>query len=418
MTQSYRARMVDRDIAETLAHPGAILLEGARACGKSATGHHHARSAIQLDLEPQAVQLAEVDPALLLRGEKPRLIDEWQLAPHIWNQVRAAVDTDADAAYILAGSAHPADDITRHSGAGRIQRIRMRTMSLAESGHSSNEVSLSSLFDSQTKVAGVSPITVVDLARIVARGGWPGLLELPQNQAEKRVASYLDEIIRADIPRLHDEPDRDPEGIMRVIRSLGRNIATETPVSAIARDAGPGGQSMTHATATAYLKTLERVFVIEDQPSWGPHLRSRDRVRQAAKRHFVDPSLAAAAVGASGERLLDDLEYLGLLFESQTVRDLRIYASGVDAQVRHYRDSAGQEVDAIVERRDGSWLGVEVKLASTREDAAAASLIRFVENLDTSRTPPPTALAIITAGKYAYTRADGIHVIPLATLTR
>ena len=414
---TYRPRVVDVELSEVLRYPGAVLLEGPRACGKSATGRHHAGSSVQLDADRDALRLAELDPRRLLAGARPRFIDEWQLAPQLWNLVRSSVDRDDDASYLLAGSAVPSDDVTRHSGAGRIRRFRMRPMSLAESQDSTAEISLRALVDNPSAtVSGVSRLSIPDLAQAIVRGGWPGLQELPLRQVLARLRSYLEDTARIDLPRLDGEPRRDPDAVMRVIRALGRSTATEVAVAALARDASVASETMTDATVQGYLGALARVFVIEDQPSWGPHLRSRDRVRKAPRRHFVDPSLAAAAAGADDARLLTDLEYFGQLFESLVVRDLRIYAEPLGGVVRHYRDGAGREVDAIVELPDGSWIAVEVKLAASREEQAAASLNRFVGNLDTARTPPPRAMVIITGGQYAYTRPDGIHVVPIGTL--
>lgn len=417
MTASYTPRVVDGTIAELLQHPGAILLEGARGCGKSATGRHHAQSSVQLDIDAAALRLAEVDPSRLLRGARPRFIDEWQLVPAVWNHVRAAVDTEPDARFLLAGSALPADDRTRHTGAGRFVRIRMRPMALAESGHSTGEVSLATLFDEPGRpLAGESPLTVEDLVEALVRGGWPGLRGLPPASASRFLSTYLDETARVDLPRLEAEPSRDPENVLRLIRALGRHAGTEVSLAALGSDAGGSGTRLSDATVRAYLNALTRIFVVEEQPSWGPHLRSRDRVRKAAKRHFVDPSLAAAATGATVDRLLKDLEYTGQLFESLAVRDLRAYSESLDATVRHYRDESGREADAIVERRDGSWIAFEVKLAASREEEAAASLTRFAANIDASRTPPPSALVVLTAGRYAFTRPDGVHVVPIGTL--
>lgn len=407
---------MDAQLAAALAYPGAVLLEGPRACGKSVTGRQHARSSVDLDLEPAAVQLAELDPSALLAGAQPRFIDEWQLAPQLWNHVRAAVDREG-ASFVLAGSAVPADDHTRHSGAGRVLRLPMRPMSLVESGHSSGAVSLGGLFQHpEARVSGTSELTVPDYAELVVRGGWPGLLALPLQQALARTRSYLDDTARVDLPRLEGEPRRNPAAVLRVLRALGRNTATEVALTALARDASAGDEQMTADTAQNYLAALTRVFVVEDQPSWGPHLRSRDRVRKAPRRHFVDPSLAAAAVGADADRMLSDLEYFGQLFESLVIRDLRVYSQPLDGSVLHYRDSAGREVDAVVELRDGRWAAIEVKLAEARADEAAASLFRFAANLDNARTAPPTVMVIITGGKYAYTRSDGVHVVPIGTL--
>lgn len=417
MPSTYTPRVLDSFLAETLQHPGAVVLEGARGCGKTATGLHHAQSSVQLDIDDLALQLAELDAPRLLQGARPRFIDEWQLAPRLWNLVRAAVDADPDGRFVLAGSATPADDATRHTGAGRFLRVRMRPMSLFESGWSTGDVSLGRLLGEPTeRLSAMNRRTLDELVEAIVRGGWPGLQELPLNLASSRLSAYLEETARVDIARLDGEPDRDPAGVLRLLRSLGRHIATETSVSSLGRDSGEPQRPMSDATVGAYLKALERVFVVEDQPSWGPPLISRDRVRKAAKRHFVDPSLAAAAIGAGPDRLVSDPEYLGFLFESLCIRDLRIYAGTVNGRVLHYRDSAGREVDAIVERRDGSWAAIEVKLSPSRVDEAAASLRRFAENLDRSRTPPPLALIVLTTGDYAHTRPDGIHVVPISCL--
>ncbi len=417
MDEAYRSRVVDGVLSGLLQHRGAVLIEGARACGKSATGRHHARSGVQLDIDANALRMAEIDPGRLLEGASPRFIDEWQLAPALWNHVRAAVDRDAEASFILAGSAVPSDDRTRHSGAGRILRLRMRPMALVESGHSSGEVSLGALLASGADpVVGESPLRVEDLVEASVRGGWPGLLTASVAHAMSVLGSYLDDVARVDLARLDGEPPRDPSGVLRLIRALGRRVATESNVAALAREISAGDAPMAEMTVRAYLTALERVFVVEEQPSWAPHLRSRDRVRKAAKLHFVDPSLAVAALGAGPDRLLSDLEYFGQVFESLAVRDLRVLAGASDATVTHYRDSAGREVDAIVERRDGSWIAVEVKLAAAREDEAAASLHRFRSALDPERTADPAALVVLTGGRYAYTREDGVHVVPIGTL--
>ncbi|REJ05132.1 ATP-binding protein [Microbacterium bovistercoris] len=412
----YMARVVDEAVSAALDHPVAVLLEGPRACGKSATGRHHSGSSVQLDVDQNALRLVGLDPSRVLAGARPRFIDEWQLAPELWNHVRAAVDVDDDGRFILAGSAVPADDTTRHSGAGRILRFRMRPMSLAETGRSTSEVSLAAIFAEPTTVTGSASLSVPELAETVVRGGWPGLRELPTGQVIDRLQSYLEDTARVDIPLLADEPRRDPEGVSRVLRALARSTATEVSNSAIARDASAGDTPMSNATVQNYLSALARVFVIEDQPSWGPQLRSRDRVRKAPRRHFADPSLATAAMGADADRLLNDLEYFGLVFESMVIRDLRVYAEPLGGIVRHYRDSAGREVDAIIERRDGSWMAVEIKLAESREEEAAASLKRFAANLDTARTQPPVAMVIVTGGRYAFTRPDGIHLVPIGVL--
>ncbi|MDR4534182.1 DUF4143 domain-containing protein [Glutamicibacter sp. PS] len=412
----YLPRVVDQEISELQAMAGAILIEGARACGKSATGRHHSRSHIQLDIDQNARRLAEIDESLLLDGDKPRFIDEWQVIPGVWNQVRASVDSaQTPGQYVLAGSAVPADDHTRHSGAGRILRMRMRPMSLFESGQSSGQASLKEILAGGLLKPQRSPLTVRALAERTVIGGWPGLQRLGADQAQRFLRSYLADVARVDLPALEDEPRRDAARTGLLIRSLARSVGTEASFSTISADMGPVG-GLSARSVSAYHQALERIFVVEDQPAWSPKLRSKDRIRAAVKRHFVDPSLGAAALGAGPDRLLGNLEYFGQLFESLVVRDLRIYTQASGGHVMHVRDSRNREIDAIIEFPNGQWAALEIKLGANAEDRAAQSLTAFIDNVDQAASGPPLAKIIVTGGEFAYTRPDGIHVVPIGLL--
>ena len=419
MTVGYLPRVIDQVIEHSLSISGAVMLEGVRACGKTQTGLHHCASSVRLDTDEDARQLASLQPDLVLNGTSPRLIDEWQLAPRLWNAVRQTVDDRrTPGQFILTGSATPADDITRHSGAGRILRLRLRPMSLFESGHSSGEISLRALMDGTRPAGATAPLGLGGLVDRLCVGGWPGLLELAPMDAQQILRSYLDDVARVDVPTADPSvARRDPLRIRRLLVAYARHVASSASAAKIAADtADRTGASIQANTAADYIAALRRTMTIEEQPSWGTHLRSRAIVRQAPVRHFVDPSLAVAALDASPARLLADVNTLGLLFESMVVRDLRVYAQPLDGDVLHYRDSSGQEADAIVQLRDGRWAAVEVKLGNSHADEAAASLHRLVNALDTTKIGEPTALIVVTAGQYAYTRDDGVVVVPLSCL--
>ncbi len=415
----YLPRIVDEELREALSTAGAVLIEGTRGCGKTETGRAHSRSEALLDTDENALDLAEVAPSALLAGATPRLIDEWQLEPKLWNHVRRAVDERREPGqFILTGSATPPDETLRHSGAARLLRLRMRPMSLAETGASSGQVSLGNLLEGQefTPQAATVSQTVEGLTSVLAKGGWPNMQTLEPQDAQRLLRSYLDDVARIDIPRLQGEDRRDTTRVRRTLSSLARNVATEVTLAAIATDVGGSDAPLRPETVADYLSLLERIFVIEPQPAWNPHLRSRDSVRKRPKMHFVDPALAVAGIGASPRSLLQDLNTLGLLFESLVVRDLRVYAQRSDGSVSHYRDSSNLEVDAIVEARDGRWIAVEVKLGASQVDAAAVSLRRFKGKIDERRTRGPSELVVVTVGDYAYRRADGVLVVPISML--
>jgi hypothetical protein len=413
----YRSRIVDRELASLLAAAGAVVVEGPRGCGKTETALRASASAVRLDVDDQARAAGNLAPALLLDGARPRLLDEWQLVPGVWNYVRREVDARGGRAgqFILTGSAVPADDVTRHSGALRFARLRMRPMSLLETGMSTGAVSLAALLAGEEPRAADPGLGIKGIAEVVAAGGWPALIGRPVDAALLVLRGYLDEIRRVDLTRV-DGVARDPENVGRVLRSLARHVATQASARSIAADVGGAESPIDHHTVLTYLAALARVFVVEDLPAWSPALRSRTVLRSAPTRHFVDPSLAVAALGADPDRLLRDVETLGLLFESLAIRDLRVFAQALGASVFHYRDATGLEVDAIVERRDGTWAAFEVKLGPGAVDEAARGLLRLAARVDPARVGPPAALVVLTGWGYGYRRPDGVCVVPIGAL--
>lgn len=415
MTQ-YRPRVVDRELVARLGRAGAVVVEGAKACGKTETARRVSASEVLLDVDADARRAMAIDPALVLRGAKPRLLDEWQVAPELWNHVRRAVDAEGTGQFILTGSAVPEDDVQRHTGAGRFSFLRMRPMSLLEAGASSGSVSLAGLMDGDPVAAVGDGLGVEELAGYVAVGGWPAALSLSVADAVRANRDYLQQIAEVDVSRVGSTP-RDPDKVTRFMQSLARNVATEASDVTLSADTGGPDGSITRHTVADYAGALQRLMVTEPQPAWRPHLRSSATLRKAAKRHFVCPSLAVAALGVDADGLLRGLRLLGLLFESLVVRDLRVYSQPFDGVVRHYRDSYGVEVDAVVQDPSGRWAAFEVKLGEGQVDAAARSLLRFSAQVDHAQSGPPAALAIITGtGRYAYQRDDGIAVVPISAL--
>ena len=412
----YLPRIADKELRDRLDVAGAVLIEGPRACGKTETARQQAASEVQLDVDENARQAMAIDPALVLAGDRPRLIDEWQIEPAIWNHVRRDVDRSrSPGQFILTGSAVPADDITRHTGAGRISRIRLRTMSSFEAGFSTGQVSLSDLMRGRFEGCPRQATALAGLVAHLSRGGWPGDLNLSDQACLTARIDYLEEIRRVDIVRV-DGVSRNPENVGRVLQSLARNVATPVSGRTIAADAGGGDGPLDEDTVRGYLAALRRMMVYEEQPVWSPRLRSRSVLRRSPKRHFVDPSLAVAALGATPSRLLADLNFLGLLFESMVYRDLSIYSRVCDANVYHYRDNTNLEVDVVVQNRQGDWCAFEVKLGTGQVDAAAASLLKFRERVDLAAAGEPEMLGVIVSSGYGYVRNDGIAVIPIGAL--
>lgn len=414
----YVPRIADEELADRLEAVGAVVVEGPKACGKTATARQVAASEVLLDVDRNARRMAGINPGRLLPGDRPRLIDEWQLEPEIWNHVRRAVDDSAaPGQFLLTGSAVPSDDATRHSGAGRFGRLRMRPLSLHETIRPETCISLKRLLDGAPQEADQSSLALHELAELVSAGGWPGHIGQPLKRILVANRDYLNEIRRVDVPDVSGGR-RDPVRVGRLLRSLARNVATPVATSKLAAEASADGEAMKPQTAARYLEALERLMIVEDQLAWSPHLRSRTVLRAAPVRHFVDPSLAVAALRATPERLLQDLRFFGLLFESLVIRDLRIYAQAADAEVFHYREKDGLEVDAVVEGADGRWAAFEVKLGERWVDQGAHNLRRLADRMTAGRHrhPPPSALAVIVPNGYGYVGQDDVGVIPIGAL--
>ena len=415
---AYRPRMADAELQDRLAASAAVLIEGPKACGKTATARQAAGSEVFFDADANARQAASIDPQLVLAGAAPRLLDEWQVVADIWNHVRRAVDLQpGKGRYILTGSALPTDDLVRHSGTGRITRLRMRTLSLFEQGYATGAVSVGDLLSGGRASAAAPDLSVSSLVELICRGGWPGTLDDGIDRAMRYVRDYIDEVRRTDVERAA-QVRHDPNRVLRLMQSLARNTAVPVTLTTLARDIAGTNEVVQERTIGNYMDALQRLFVVEELPPFAPHLRSRTRLLQAAKQHFSDPSIAVAALRANPQRLLRDLSFLGMLFESLVVRDLRIYAALHDAELSHYRDSGRLEVDAVIETMAGVWLPVEVKLASAEPiiDRAAAKLLKLKARVDTAKMGEPANLLIVTATGYAYRRPDGVTVAPIGAL--
>lgn len=410
----YLNRTVDAELRTALETTGAIVVQGARAVGKTETARQFARSELRLDSADARAVLAREQPITALEGNTPRLLDEWQLVPALWNEVRRAVDDRrSPGQFILSGSAVPDDDAIRHSGAGRFQRLMMRTLSLQESGESTAEVSLAQLLAGRDPALAESD---VDFAQLVSRlvvGGWPGWLGASEASAGARARAYLDDLAEHDFVHVAGTR-RDPRRFLSYARGLAGLIAQPASYAAIARRSEQASAELAPAAISELHDLAARVFLIEDQPAWSPKLRSRQALVQTPKRHLVDVSLAAALLGATSDRLLAEPETLGFLFESQVVHDLRVYAQAIGARgVFHLRDTKGRdEIDAVVEGADGSWLGVEAKLGLGSVDTAAATLRRVAAKVER----PPAGLVVVIPVGVAHRRADGVCVVPLTVL--
>ena len=421
MAYEYLPRIIDSALKDKLSYTGAVLVRGPKWTGKTSTCEQLAKSALYLrdpDEYEQNMELAQTKPSILLRGAQPRLIDEWQVAPVLWDAVVSAIDKSKGESgqFLLTGSATPVDpERIKHTGTGRIARLTMRSMSLYESRESTGEVSLDALFRGED-IGGVSPMDVEDIARCICRGGWPEAVVKKGSDPTSWARDYLEAIIESDISEASGI-ERNAAKARALLRSLARCSAQEASLATIARDMSGDGISMTEKTVASYINSLKKLFVIEDAPAWAPTLRSKTPLRTSSTWHFTDPSLAAAALRANDDSLLGDLSTMGFLFESLCVRDLRIYLDSVGGEVAHYRDKTGLEVDAIAKRDDGAWGAIEVKLGGeARIEEAAAHLKKMAAKIDTTKTPAPSFKAVLTGGKYAYRRDDGVYVVPLACL--
>lgn len=368
-------------------------------------------------------QIAQAMPSLLLEGDSPRLIDEWQDEPDLWNLVRGTVDERGGVGhFILTGSAVPRDEKDddkeppRHSGTGRFAWLKMRPMSLAESGESNGAVSLGALFEGEDGISATSKVTVPDYAHLICRGGWPeAVLAKSHRVAYQKSINYVEAVINEDVHRV-DGVERNPALVRLVLRSLARNITTLTATQTILGDIRNHMPTTSIKTLDSYLNALRRIFVIEDEPAWMPSIRSKTAIRTSHKRQLADPSIATAILGIKPERLMKDFNLFGFLFESMCVRDMRVYAQANDGEVLHYRDASGHEIDMVVSLRDGRWGAVEVKLGGGQIEEASRNLLAFKERVDSESMGSPSFLMVLTGTGFAYRRTDGIFVVPLGCL--
>lgn len=416
----YRPRIADALLAERLEHAGAVVIRGAKWCGKTRTAEQHAKSALYLqdpDLRESNLEMARTKPSLLLRGDRPRLIDEWQDAPQLWDAVRFSVDRSGGFGhYILTGSATPRmGQRPAHSGTGRFSFLTMRPMSLYESGESSGDVSLSALFEHPSDIEGVARGDVEDVALQVFRGGWPEAVVHREGSNTTIPADYIEAVAEEDISAV-DGIERNPADARLIMRAYARSSATMAQMKAIRLSITQRQDPLAKSTFDSYVSALRRLYVFEDLEAWRPSLRDKVRISATPTRHFVDPSLAAAAMGATPEMLLRDAPTLGLLFESLVVRDLRVYAGALRGEVFHYHDVSGLEADAVVVAPNGAWGAIEVKLSPSAADEGAKSLLKIARRVDSSILGEASFLAVVTSGGYAYQRDDGVYVIPLSCL--
>lgn len=415
----YLPRITDKLLDVQLKASGAVLIEGAKWCGKTSTARKSSNSVLYMqdpDYATSNIKMADTKPSLLLKGDAPRLIDEWQMAPVLWDAVRFEVDKRGlPGQFILTGSAVPSDGVTAHTGTGRISRLLMRPMSLYESGDSTGVVSLHDLFNEKQQIDCVSSLNIEQIAYLICRGGWPAAIKQEPETALQMATNYVEAVINMDVQRV-DNVDKNPQRVRMLLRSLARNISTLASYETIKNDIEATDTSISEKTIASYLNALRRIFVVEDLPAWQPSLRSKTAIRTSHKRHFVDPSIATAVLRADPESILADFELFGFLFEALCTRDIRIYAQANDGDVFHYRDKSELEADMIVALRDGRWAAIEVKLGSTQIEQAAQNLIRLQERIDTAKMNKPSFLMVLTAGQYAYQRPDGVIIMPIGCL--
>lgn len=419
----YRKRIADDILKRKLEGKGAVLIEGPKWCGKTTTAEQLAESILYMD-EPekkeQNIAMSELSPKRLLKGATPRLIDEWQIAPKLWDAIRFEVDHRGELGqFVLTGSAVPVDskEIT-HSGTGRFTWLTMRPMSLYESGDSTGEVSLKDLFDGISEVDGENTISIDRLAFLVCRGGWPQAVTMRDEIALDQATDYYDAVVRSDINRA-DNIQKNPERVKRLMRSYARNQGSQVANTVIAQDIAVNDEaSMSEETIASYLNALRKIFVVEDMPAWNPNLRSKTAIRAADTRYYIDPSIAVAALGIGPNDLLNDLKTFGFLFEALCVRDLRVFADALGGEVYHYRDKDGQECDAVVHLRNGAYGLIEIKLGGDKLiEEGAESLKAMQAKIDTDKMKAPSFLMVLTGtGDYAYCRQDGVYVVPIGCL--
>ena len=419
----YRKRVADDILKRKLEGKGAVLIEGPKWCGKTTTAEQIAASILYMDdpeKKEQNLTMSELNPKRLLKGAVPRLIDEWQLAPKLWDTVRFEVDHRGELGqFILTGSAVPADtkEIT-HSGTGRFTWLTMRPMSLYESGDSTGDISLKVLFENTEEVDGTANLGLDRLAFLICRRGWPQAIDMRDEIALDQARDYYDAVVHSDINRA-DHVQKNPERVKRLMRSYARNQGGQVPNTVIAQDIAANDESpISEETVASYLDALRKIFVVEDMPAWNPNLRSKTAIRSSDTRYYIDPSIAAAALGVGPTDLLNDLKTFGFLFETLCVRDLRVFADALNGEVYHYRDKDGQECDAVIHLRNGKYGLIEMKLGGDKLiEEGAKSLKAMQKKIDTEKMKSPSFLMVLTGiGDYAYRRHDGVCVVPIGCL--
>lgn len=419
----YKQRIADRILERKVLGKGAVLIEGPKWCGKTTTAKQLAKSVLDLgdaSVLKQSSQMIEISPKSLLEGATPRLIDEWQALPPIWDSIRNEVDRRGEPSqFILTGSSVlPDADETIHSGTGRFAHVMMRPMSLYESGESTGSISLRDLFDGKVPEVQGNSLEIEDIAYLTCRGGWPWATLISKNVALDQAFDYVDSVMKRDIQRV-DRVKRSSERTRLLLRSYARNISQQVSYSTIRKDMlSNDASTLDEDTVADYIKALKKLFVIEDLAAWNPNIRSKAAIRTSDTRHFVDPSIGTAALGLGPQDLINDLQSFGLFFEDMAVRDLRVYAEALDGELYHYRDSSGLECDTVLHRRNGSYALLEVKLGGEDKiNEGAASMIELASNIDTDKMPAPSFMAVIIGvGKYAYRRKDGVYVLPIGSL--
>lgn len=417
----YLPRIIDKVVELHLSTFGAVCIEGAKWCGKTWAANIHSKSSIYLG-DPggnfQNKSLAKIDAKLALKGDPPRLIDEWQEVPELWDAVRFEVDQRGEKGqFILTGSATPNQKGILHSGAGRISTLRMRPMSLFESNDSSGQVSLKSICNEEYKNIVIDEPNLHDLTKLIIRGGWPGSLDLKEPGYTILSKEYLSAVVNHDIYRL-EGINRDARKMNLLLKSLARNESTTVSINTLKKDIGEiDEENIDNETISLYLTLFERLFLIENQKAFSSNIRSSTRIKQADKRHFVDPSLACALLNVSSDMLINDLKTLGFLFEALCERDLRIYAESFQAKLFHYQDYDGDEIDAVIELDDGNWVAIEIKLGSNEIDEAARLLLKIKDKRLRNGDKPPKVLCIVCGVcKAAYLRDDGVYLVPITAL--
>lgn len=419
----YKHRIADRILERKVLGKGAVLIEGPKWCGKTTTAKQLSKSILDLgdsSVFMQSSQLIEISPKALLEGKTPRLIDEWQALPTIWDCIRSEVDRRGEPSqFILTGSSVlPEAEETIHSGTGRFAYIKMRTMSLYESGESTGSISLSDLFEGKSFEVLQNEMDIDELAYLICRGGWPWATLIPKEVALDQAFDYVDSVVQKDIQRV-DKIKRSPDRARLLLRSYARNISQQISYATIRKDMlANDASTLDEDTVADYVKALKKLFVIEDLAAWNPNIRSKAAIRTSDTRHFVDPSIGTAALRLGPKDLINDLQSFGLFFEDLVVRDLRVYAEALDGELYHYRDSSGLECDTVLHRRNGSYALLEVKIGGeNRINEGAANLLALAKNIDTNKMSAPSFMAVIIGvGKYAYQRKDGVYVIPIGCL--